>query len=155
MDMKRRQITRAGASIATFVWACGILRPGAAWAADVWNKQAFTVKSLDEVVKALGGGGATESKDVRLDAPEIAENGAVVPLSIESMIPKTSVIAFLVLKNPNALSADFMIPAGTDAYISTRVKMGETSSVIALVNADGKYYFASKEVKVTLGGCGG
>jgi sulfur-oxidizing protein SoxY len=155
MDIRRRQVVRAGAGVLALAWGSGVLRPGAARAADAWNKQAFAVKTLDDVVKALGGTGATESKDIRLDAPDIAENGAVVPLSVESKIPKTTTISLLILKNPNALSADFTIPDGTDPYVSTRVKMGETSSVIALVSAGGRYYYTSKEVKVTLGGCGG
>ena len=155
MDVRRRQVVRAGGGLLAFAWGCGILRPDAVWAADAWNKQAFTVKSLDDVVKALGGSGATESKDIRLDAPDIAENGAVVPISVDSRIPKTTAIAILVLKNPHALSADFTIPDGTDPYISTRVKMGETSNVVALVSAGDHYFYTSKEVKVTLGGCGG
>ena len=87
--------------------------------------------------------------------PDIAENGAVVPVGITSNIPKTRSIAILVEKNPNMLAAVFDIPAGTEPSLSTRVKMGQTSNVYALVKADGKYYVASKEIKVTLGGCGG
>ncbi|HEY5308969.1 MAG TPA: thiosulfate oxidation carrier protein SoxY, partial [Casimicrobiaceae bacterium] len=83
------------------------------------------------------------------------ENGAVVPVGIASSIPKTESIAILVEKNPNMLAAVFDIPPGTDPAISTRVKMGQSSNIVALVKADGKYYIASKEVKVTLGGCGG
>ena len=109
-----------------------------------------------ELSQALGGTTATESKDITfVNAPDIAENGAVVPVGVQSKIPKTEMIAILVEKNPNSLSASFMIPEGTEAVVSTRVKMGQTSNIHAVVKADGKFYFATKEVKVTLGGCGG
>jgi sulfur-oxidizing protein SoxY len=90
-----------------------------------------------------------------VNTPDIAENGAVVPFTIQSKVPKTESIAILVEKNPSILAASFNIPEGTEPWVNTRVKMGQTSNVIALVKADGKYYYASKEVKVTLGGCGG
>ena len=106
-------------------------------------------------VKAFGGAAATESKDISINSPDIAENGAVVPVSVSSKLGKTESISILVEKNPNALSATFDIPGGTEPFVSTRVKMGQTSNVYALVKADGQYFFASKEVKVTLGGCGG
>ena len=107
-------------------------------------------------MKALGGGAPAQSKDITFfQTPDIAENGAVVPIGVTSTIPKTESIAILVEKNPNMLAAVFDIPAGTDPSLSTRVKMGQSSNVYALVKADGKYYVASKEIKVTLGGCGG
>ena len=84
-----------------------------------------------------------------------AQNGAVVPFTIVSKIPGTESIALLVEKNPNILAARFDIPAGTEAWVNTRLKMGQTSNVFAVVKADGKFYYAPKEVKVTLGGCGG
>jgi sulfur-oxidizing protein SoxY len=133
----------------------GWIKPETALAAD-WNKNAFEAKNLQDVVKAMGGMAASESKDISfVTAPDIAENGAVVPIAVASKIAKTESIAILVEKNPNSLSAAFDIPTGTEAFVSTRVKMGQTSNVHALVKADGKYYFATKEVKVTLGGCGG
>ena len=111
---------------------------------------------MDETMKALGGGAPVQSKDIAFVAtPDIAENGAVVPIGITSTLPKTESIAILIEKNPNILAANFDIPPGTDSAISTRVKMGQTSNVYALVKADGKYYVATKEIKVTLGGCGG
>ena len=88
-------------------------------------------------------------------APDIAENGAVVPVTVQSGLPKTESIAILIEKNPNMLAANFDLPSGTDPLVGTRVKMGQTSNVYALVKADGKYYTAVKEIKVTLGGCGG
>jgi sulfur-oxidizing protein SoxY len=111
---------------------------------------------MDDTVKALGGATPAQSKDITFfQTPDIAENGAVVPVGVTSNIAKTESIAILIEKNPNMLAAVFDIPAGTDPSLSTRVKMGQSSNIYALVKADGKYYVASKEVKVTLGGCGG
>ena len=105
---------------------------------------------------ALGGSASAQSKDITfVSTPDIAENGAVVPIGVASAIAKTESIAILIEKNPNILAAVFDIPPGTDPAISTRVKMGQSSNIVALVKADGKYYVAAKEVKVTLGGCGG
>jgi sulfur-oxidizing protein SoxY len=101
------------------------------------------------------GSAPVPSQDIEIVAPEIAENGAVVPITVNSKLAKTQSIAILVEKNPNMLSALFDIPDGTDPFVATRVKMAQTSNVSALVKADGKYYLASKEIKVTLGGCGG
>jgi sulfur-oxidizing protein SoxY len=143
-----------GAAAMGLAMAAGLLKPGSAWA-QTWNKAAFETKSLADTVKAMGGASAAESKDIAITSPDIAENGAVVPFSISSKIPKTESISLLVEKNPNALAASFSIPDGTEAGVTTRVKMGQTSNVIALVKADGKFYYTTKEVKVTLGGCGG
>ena len=87
-------------------------------------------------------------------APDIAENGAVVPVGVETKLKATQ-IAILVEKNPSNLAAQFMLPEGAEAFVTTRVKMGQSSNVHALVKADGKWYVATKEIKVTLGGCGG
>ena len=123
---------------------------------QTWNKAAFEAKTMDETIKALGASTPVPSKDIAfVSTPDIAENGAVVPIGVASAIPKTEAIAILIEKNPNMLTANFDIPPGTDPAISTRVKMAQTSNVYALVKADGKYYVASKEIKVTLGGCGG
>jgi sulfur-oxidizing protein SoxY len=157
MDHERRDALRRGGalSLLTLVAAAGWL-PGSASAAETWNKGAFETHSLDETMKALGGSPPVPSKDiVFFSTPDIAENGAVVPIGITSNVPKTEAIAILVEKNPNMLAAVFDVPAGTEASLSTRVKMGQTSNVFALVKADGKYYVNSKEIKVTLGGCGG
>ena len=158
MDSRRREALKSGGglTLATMLVAAGWLKPGDAVAADAWNKSAFETKSLDETMKALGGGTPAASKDIAFfSTPDIAENGAVVPIGITSSVPKTESIAILVEKNPNMLAAVFDIPAGTEPSLSTRIKMGQTSNVFALVKADGKYYVASKEIKVTLGGCGG
>ena len=158
MDTSRRQALKGGGGITLFALlaAAGWLAPEDAAAADAWNKNAFETKSMDETMKALGGGTPAQSKDITFfSTPDIAENGAVVPIGITSAVPKTESIAIMVEKNPNMLAAVFDIPAGTEPTLSTRIKMGQTSNVYALVKADGKYYVASKEIKVTLGGCGG
>jgi sulfur-oxidizing protein SoxY len=155
MNNSRRKMLQGsgGAAVMGLAMAAGLFKAGSAWAD--WNKAAFDTKSFADAVKAMGGSGATESKEITITSPDIAENGAVVPFTIASKLGKTETIALLVEKNPNILAASFMIPDGTEAWVNTRVKMGQTSNVIALVKADGKYYYASKEVKVTLGGCGG
>jgi len=122
--------------------------------AQEWNKAAFEGKSLDDVFKILGAGSPDKSAAVTLNAPDIAENGAVVPVGIITSL-KAEQMAILVEKNPSALAAQFFIPAGTDAFVTTRIKMGQTSNVYGLVKADGKWLMTVKEVKVTLGGCGG
>ena len=158
MDSRRRQVLKSGsgATLLVMLSAAGWLKPGEAIAADGWNQSAFEAHSLDETVKAMGGSAPTQSGGVTFfQTPDIAENGAVVPIGVTSAIPKTESIAILVEKNPNMLAAIFDIPVGTDPSLSTRVKMAQTSNVYALVKADGKFYMASKEIKVTLGGCGG
>jgi sulfur-oxidizing protein SoxY len=156
MRSGRRKVLQGtgGLAVMGLAMAAGLFKPGLA-RAESWNKAAFETKSFADAVKALGGSQPAESKDIAINSPDIAENGAVVPFAIESRIPKTEAIAILVEKNPNTLAAEFEIPQGTDPWINTRVKMGQTSRVIALVKADGKYYYNAKEVKVTLGGCGG
>ncbi|MET0204846.1 MAG: thiosulfate oxidation carrier protein SoxY [Casimicrobiaceae bacterium] len=157
MNLQRRKALRTGGgmTLLTLVAAAGWLRAEDARAAD-WNKAAFETNSMDATVKALGGSAPAQSKDIAFfQTPDIAENGAVVPIGVTSNIPKTESIAILVEKNPNMLAAVFDVPAGTDPSLSTRIKMGQSSNVYALVKADGKYYVASKEIKVTLGGCGG
>jgi sulfur-oxidizing protein SoxY len=151
MKMKRREMLRMTAAVSLMA-ATGLI--SRAQAAE-WNKTAFDGKSVADVIKALGGSGPEKSGAIQFTAPDIAENGAVVPLAVVSNIPDTEQIAILVEKNPNTLAADFVIPAGTEPFVSTRVKMGQTSAVYAAVKAGGKWYVASKEIKVTLGGCGG
>ncbi len=157
MRTTRRDVlkTGGGVSLLALVAAAGWLPPRSAQA-QAWNKAAFETKTMDDTMKALGGGAPVQSKDIAFVAtPDIAENGAVVPVGVASSIPKTDSIAILIEKNPNMVAAVFDIPPGTEPAITTRVKMGQTSNVFALVKADGKYYVASKEIKVTLGGCGG
>lgn len=156
MNNGRRKVLKSTGSMAVMGLAAsaGLIKPGSAWA-QTWNKAAFETKSLADTVKAMGGTAAAESKEIAIVSPDIAENGAVVPFTINSRIPKTESIALLVEKNPNSLAASFDIPAGTEAGVTTRVKMGQTSNITALVKADGKFYYTTKEVKVTIGGCGG
>jgi sulfur-oxidizing protein SoxY len=157
MNQGRRKVLKGGggAAVMGLAMAAGLFKPGSAFAQGSWNKAAFETKSVNDTVKAMGGTAAAESKDITITSPDIAENGAVVPFTISSKIPKTESVAILIEKNPNTLAASFAIPAGTEPWVNTRVKMGQTSNVIALVKADGKFYYTSKEVKVTLGGCGG
>jgi sulfur-oxidizing protein SoxY len=151
-DRTRRSIVKA--------FVVGLV--GAAWlkvarAADValWPKDAFTQKTEADAIKALYGKSTEVSDKVHLDAPEIAENGAVVPISVSSALPDVTSIAILIAENPFPLAATYKIPAGTSAMVSNRLKMAKTSKVTALVEAGGKILSASKEVKVTVGGCGG
>jgi sulfur-oxidizing protein SoxY len=128
-----------------------------AQAADAkgWPAEAFKQKNEADVLKALYGKTATASDKIGIDAPEIAENGAVVPIAVTSTLPKVTAIAVLVLNNPSTLAAAYKIPDGTEAAIANRLKMAKTSNVVAVVESDGKLDTASKEVKVTVGGCGG
>ncbi len=155
--MKRREFVQSTSGAAALGLAASVgLFPAAASAQTAWNKAAFEAKSLADVVKALGGAAAaTESKDVTLSAPEIAENGNVVRLGVQSGIAGTTWLGLVVEKNPAALTAGFDIPAGTDANMSTNVKMGQSTNVYALAKVGDKFFYAVKEVKVTLGGCGG
>jgi sulfur-oxidizing protein SoxY len=118
------------------------------------SKAAFEAKTLEEALKSLGASGASESRDIVIKMPDIAEDGAIVPIEVTSKIPNTEAITILVDKNPFPLIASYEFKNGAEGFISTRIKMGETSKVRALVNAGGKLYTASKEVKVTIGGCG-
>lgn len=155
MKKNRREFVKLSGAFA-LLSAAGLLSAREAFAQQqAWNKLAFEAKSLDETVKALGGQSSAPNAGITITAPDIAENGAVVPVGVTSKIPNTQNVYILVEKNPNSLAAGFAIPAGTDANVSTRIKMGQTSNVHAVVKADNKFYVATKEVKVTLGGCGG
>ena len=121
-----------------------------------FNKVGFDAKSIQDAVKAYGGGTISESKDVTVTAPDIAENGAVVPLGASTTLAGVKHMLVLVEKNPSALIAMFHVSDAVDANFLTRAKMGQSSDVYAVaIMADGKALFAKKEVKVTLGGCGG
>ncbi|MDI9333812.1 MAG: thiosulfate oxidation carrier protein SoxY [Cytophagales bacterium] len=154
--MQRREFISKGQTVMALAAVAGLTPfTSAAQNAAGWNKAAFEGKSLNEVVKALGGTSASASGDVVLSAPEIAENGNVVRMGVESKLAGTSTIALLIEKNPALLSATFDVIAGSDASFSTNVKMGQTSNVYALAKVGDKFFYAVKEVKVTLGGCGG
>lgn len=156
MDMSRRRAlkTGGGAALLGALMAAGFLKPQDVQAAE-WNKAAFGGKTMADTLKAMGAESPAQSASITITAPDIAENGAVVPVTVQSGLPKTESIAILIEKNPNMLAANFDLPAGTDPLVGTRVKMGQTSNVYAVVKADGKFYTAVKEIKVTLGGCGG
>jgi sulfur-oxidizing protein SoxY len=129
--------------------------PALAAANDKYPEDAFKQKSDAEAIKALFGKPHEASDKVKLDAPEIAENGGVVPISVTTTLTEVTSIAFLVSENPNALAASYQIPAGTVPAVANRLKMAKTTNVIVIVEAGGKLYSATKEVKVTVGGCGG
>lgn len=133
--------------------AAGVLRSGEARAAT-WNQAGFESKALADVLKNLGAVSPVESKDIVITAPDIAENGAVVPVAVASRIPNTQQISIVAEKNPFPLAATFDVSSGGEGYVSTRIKMGQTSNVWAVVKADGKFFTAKKEVKITVGGCG-
>jgi len=148
----RRETLKQSLAVAGLLGATGLF-PQYALA---YTKAAFDAKSVADAVKAYGASAPVESKDVTLTAPDIAENGAVVPLAASSTLPGVKSILLLVEKNPGALSAKFDVTDAIEPSFATRVKMGQTSDVYAVaITADGKAYYAKKEVKVTLGGCGG
>ena len=131
------------------------LAPAFAAANDKYPEEAFKAKSDADAIKALYGKTAEVSDKVKMDAPEIAENGAVVPVSVTTTLADVTSISFLVSENPVALVASYKIPAGTVPSVANRIKMAKTSNVVVVVEAGGKLYSATKEVKVTVGGCGG
>ena len=148
----RRDTLQQSMAVAGLLAAAGFL-PRDAFA---FNKTAFEAKSIADAAKAFGGSAPAESKDVTLTAPDIAENGAVVPMAVASTLPNLKHLLVLVEKNPNALVAMFNVSDAVEPSFATRAKMGQTSDVYAVaITNDGKALYAKKEVKVTLGGCGG
>ncbi len=157
MDMLRRTmlkgVSASGALAAAL--AAGVLKPTEVLAAEEWNRAAFEAKEMGAALKGLGAATTADSKDIVLKASDIAENGAVVPVEVVSNIPNTSTIAVLVDKNPSPLSAQFDFANGAVPDVQVRLKLGQTTIVRAVAKADGKSYTTQKEVKVTVGGCGG
>ena len=155
MNISRRTFLKltGGAGALAAAFAAGLVASGQAWAAT-WNKAGFESKALADVMKSLGATGAAESRNIVITAPDIAENGAVVPVAITSKLPNTQQISIVAEKNPFPLAATFDISGGSEGYVSARIKMGQTSDVWAVVKADGKYFTARKEIKITVGGCG-
>jgi sulfur-oxidizing protein SoxY len=153
----RRLILQGAASVALAGLGSIPFGLAAAFAAadDKYPEDAFKQKGEADAIKSLYGKTAEPSDKVKLDAPEIAENGAVVPISVATTLADVTSISFLVSENPNALAASYKIPPGTMPSVANRLKMAKTSNVIAIVEAGGKLYSATKEVKVTVGGCGG
>lgn len=156
MNQLRRLILKgsAGSGALACALAAGLLRPSSAFAAD-WNKSAFEAKAVTDALKHIAATGATESAEILIKAPDIAENGAVVPIEVTSRIADAESIALLVEKNPFPLLAYVDLTNGAEAYLNTRCKMGQSSVVKVVVRAGGKHYIASREIKVTIGGCGG
>jgi sulfur-oxidizing protein SoxY len=156
MNFARRTFIKGAGAAGTVAVAvaAGLLKPSQVVAAE-WNKAAFEAKGVADALKAIGAENPADSKDITIKAPDIAENGAVVPVEVTSKIAGTEAIAIVVEKNPSPLAADFHLANGAEGYISTRIKMGQTSNVRVVVKAGGKTYAAVKEVKVTIGGCGG
>lgn len=154
MNTPRREMLSQSAALMGLLATAGLL-PQAAHAA--WTQAAFDAKTLAEATQALGGGAApAESKDITLTGPDIAENGAVVPVGCATALPGVKRMALLVEKNPSVLAAVFDVSDAVDASFTTRVKMGQSSNVYAVaLMADGKVLYGVKEIKVTLGGCGG
>ena len=158
MSMNRRKALQAtgGFGVLGMFVAAGVMTPEEARAQQAeWNKAAFETKDVNGTAKALGGDTPAASDKITVTGPDIAENGAVVPVGATSTLPNVQMIALLVEKNPNALAASFNLTPECEPFVTTRVKMGQSSDVYALVKADGKFYVAKKEIKVTLGGCGG
>lgn len=152
MDSIRR-LTLKAVGVATVIGA-GLMRPFSALAAG-WNKDAFQSKTPADALKSLGAASAVESKDIVIEAPQIAENGAVVPIEVTSNLPNTKSIAVLIEKNPFPLAGQFEFMEGALPYVKINVKIGESANVRVVAEAGGRHYTAAREVKVTIGGCGG
>ena len=148
----RRETLKQSAVVASLLAATGLFPRDAL----AWNNAAFDAKSVADVMKAFGAGAPVASKDVTLTAPDIAENGAVVPLGVATTLPGVKHMLILVEKNPSTLVAKFDVSDAVEPSFLTRAKMGQSSDVYAVaITTDGKALYAKKEVKVTLGGCGG
>ncbi len=151
-SVRRLLLQRAGAIVAGL--AAGLLHPLSSLAA-AWNKEAFGAKSAADALKSLGAAKTEASNAVVIEAPQIAENGAVVPIEITSNIPGTTSIAVLIEKNPSPLAGKFEFKEGAVPFVKVNVKIGESSNVHVVAEAGGRFYVTVKEIKVTIGGCGG
>ncbi len=154
--MKRRSFLKGTvvSSMLGVAASAGLLTPQMVLAA--WPKAAFDAKSVDGAMEAaLGSSSAAESGDIKIKAPDIAENGAVVPITISTGMPGVESIAVFIEKNPAPLACSYDLGSTTEGFVSCRVKMGKTSDLIAVIKSGGKLYSAKKTVKVTIGGCGG
>ena len=154
MQETRRSVIRAGGALGLLAaFGATLLKPNRALAA--WNKGAFEAKSALDAMKALGMSNAEDSKDIVIRAPDIAENGAVVPIDITSNIPGTTSISVFIEKNPFPYTGTFDFSQGAVPFVHLRAKLGESTPVRVVAAAGGKFYTTAKEVKVTIGGCGG
>ncbi len=155
MNPSRRTGLRAAGSLGLYAALSAVgLFEGRAVSAQTFNAALFQAKNLNELIRMLGGASAANSKEILITAPDIAENGAVVPVTVRSQLPRTEQISLLVEKNPDPLAATFQLMEGVEPDLRMNVKMAQTSDVIALIKADGRFYVARREVKVTIGGCG-
>lgn len=153
-DLRRSFVKFSGSAGALAAFAAtGLLKTTQAMA-TVWNKTGFESKAVPDALKSLGASGAADSRDIVITAPDIAENGAVVPIEVVSRIPNTQSISIIAEKNPFPLAATMDFINGAEPYAYVRIKLGQTSNVRAVVKADGKFFSAVKEVKITVGGCG-
>lgn len=155
MNALRRNVLKstAGAGAVAVAVATGLLKPTQALAAA--PRSAFEAKSVGDAMKGMGVSAPADSGDITIKSPDIAENGAVVPVEVTSGIAGTTAIAIMAEKNVSPLVAHFSLSGGAQGFVSTRIKMVQTSLVRAVVTAGGKHYTTAKEVKVTIGGCGG
>lgn len=147
----KRSLTASAVGIAA---GAGLLAPQQVLAA--WNKAAFEAKEVPNALnELLGGADLNESSEINVKAPDIAENGAVVPVTITTTIAGVESISIVAPNNPVPLIANFTLGKTAAGFASTRIKMGKTGDIIAVVKVGDKLYSAKKEVKVTIGGCGG
>ena len=156
MDHQRRILLKStlAASATTMAISAGLLTPKAVLAA--WNTAAFNAKDVDTALTgAYGSTDTTDSDKIKLKAPDVAENGASVTITVDSQLDKTEAISIIVKNNAQPLTATFNLGANTEGFITTNIKMGKSSDVIAVVKANGKLYSTKQQVKVTIGGCGG
>lgn len=157
MNTNRRSLIKLGMSLPALPLITALAGMGMTTVVSAagFNANAYKAKTVNEALAALGAGDVVESANISISAADIAENGAVVPVGVTTDIAGAESIAILVDKNASVLAADFTVVPTSEAFVSTRVKMGQTSNVVAAVRANGKWHVAKKEIKVTLGGCGG
>jgi sulfur-oxidizing protein SoxY len=156
MNLLRRKFVKTAAFVGATVSAVGtgVLVPQRALGA--YTEAAFDAKDVGGALTAsMGSDQHTASGDIKLKAPDIAENGAVVPVTVSSSMSNIEAIAIIASANATPLTSSYTLSSACEPFVSTRIKMGKTAEVIAVVKADGKLYSSSKEVKVTIGGCGG
>jgi sulfur-oxidizing protein SoxY len=156
MTIKRRTFLKRTLATSTVAIAAGagVLVPKSVLAA--WPESAFTARGVTEALTGLVGTDSTAGSDqIKIKAPDIAENGAVVPVTVSASLNNVESISIVAANNPTPLTSNFILGAGAEPFVSTRIKMLKTSDVIAVVKADGNLYSTTKEVKVTIGGCGG
>jgi len=153
--MKRRTFLKGTVTtgVLSVAVGAGLLKPSQVLAA--WPESAFAQKTLSDAISTIAGGAAADSGDIKIKAPDIAENGAVVPITVSTSMTGVEKISVFVAENPQPLAASFDLTSSCEGFVSTRIKMGKTSDVVAVVQAGGKAFQAKKTVKVTIGGCGG